>query len=99
MASAKVTLAVIVKMEAEPEPIAVELANMLTVEPDSASPVMSGVVLFVILSVLEPEFVKSVISSPVGAAGAVVSIVIISGAEELPVPSALVAFAVMLWTP
>jgi len=76
-------------------------SKIVTVLPASAVPVKVGVVTLVILSVLdEPLSLAAVISGVEGAAGAVVSIVMLNAPEATETfPAASVALAVMLCVP
>ena len=86
---------------AVPLPTAVPPSKIVTVLPASAVPVKVGVVTLVSLSVLEvPESLAAARSGADGAAGAVVSIVMLSAPDAAEtLPAASVAVAVMLWVP
>jgi hypothetical protein len=83
---------------AVPLPTCVFPSKIVTVLPASAVPVNVGVVLLVILSVLDdPLSLAAVRSGVEGAAGAVVSIVMVNALEATETfPAASVALAVIL---
>ena len=83
---------------AVPLPTAVVPSKIVTVLPASAVPENVGVVTLVMLSVLDdPESLAAVRSGVDGAAGAVVSIVMLKVPEDVDtLPAASVAVALML---
>src|SRR2546421_5809979 len=82
-------------------PTAVAPSNSVTVLPASAVPVNVGVVTLVLLSVVEaPESLTAVMSGTDGAAGAMLSIVMLKADEaDETFPAGSVAVAVTPWAP